>query len=178
MLPDRNWWVDIRHGLSLERILNNRLMLLDSLDQQILQILSADARMPYTEVARICNISGPAVHQRIARLERLDIIHKAQFELNVSKIGYKTCAFLGVVLNDLSFMEQVVEHMRQIPEIVECHYAIGKYAMFIKVYARDNKHLLHIILDKIAIIPGVLTTETFQVSLDEIFHRQLKPSED
>lgn len=153
-------------------------MLLDSLDKKILNILTPDARMPYSEVARLCNISGPAVHQRMARLEKLGIIHKAQFQLDVAKFGYKTCAFLGVVLNDLSFMEQVVNQMRQIPEVVECHYAIGKYAMFIKVYARDNKHLLHIILDKIAIIPGVLTTETFQVSLDEIFHRQLDPSID
>ena len=78
------------------------------------------------------------------------------------------------MLKDLSYVPNVIESMKQIPEIVECHYSTGKYAMFIKVYAKDNKDLLHIILDKIAEIPGVLTTETFQVSLDEIFSRQLK----
>jgi Lrp/AsnC family transcriptional regulator for asnA, asnC and gidA len=45
--------------------------------------------------------------------------------------------------------------------------------MFIKIYARDNRHLLRLILDKMAIIPGVANTETFQLSLEEIFRRQL-----
>jgi len=45
--------------------------------------------------------------------------------------------------------------------------------MFLKIYAKDNRHLLHIILEKLGTIEGVLTTETFQVSLDEIFKRQI-----
>jgi Lrp/AsnC family transcriptional regulator for asnA, asnC and gidA len=45
--------------------------------------------------------------------------------------------------------------------------------MLIKIYARDNRHLLRLILDKLAVIPGVANTETFQLSLEEIFRRQL-----
>jgi Lrp/AsnC family transcriptional regulator for asnA, asnC and gidA len=67
----------------------------------------------------------------------------------------------------------VVEDLKKIPEIVECHYATGKYSMFIKIYAKDNRHLLQIILEKLTLIPGVAHTETFQISLDEIFRRQL-----
>ena len=66
-----------------------------------------------------------------------------------------------------------VDALKQIPEVVECHYTTGKYAMFIKIYAKDNKHLLRIILEKLSVIPGVEGTETFQISLDEIFRRQL-----
>ena len=130
--------------------------------------------MPFLEVARECNVSGAAIHQRIQKLMNLGVIKGSEFIIDTYKIGYQTCAFLGVVLKDLSYVPNVIESMKQIPEIVECHYSTGKYAMFIKVYAKDNKDLLHIILDKIAEIPGVLTTETFQVSLDEIFSRQLK----
>ena len=147
---------------------------LDELDKKILDLVSGNARKPYLEVARECNVSGAAIHQRMQKLENLGIIKGSEFVIDTYKIGYQTCAFLGVVLNDLGFVPDVIEQMKKIPEIVECHYATGKYAMFIKVYAKDNKDLLHIILDKIAKIPGVETTETFQVSLDEIFSRQLK----
>ena len=147
---------------------------LDELDRKILSLVAENARMPVLEVARECNVSGAAIHQRIQKLMNLGVIKGSEFIIDTYKIGYQTCAFLGVVLKDLSYVPNVIESMKQIPEIVECHYSTGKYAMFIKVYAKDNKDLLHIILDKIAEIPGVLTTETFQVSLDEIFSRQLK----
>ena len=45
--------------------------------------------------------------------------------------------------------------------------------MFVKIYAKDNRHLLHIILEHLTLIPGIAHTETFQISLDEIFRRQL-----
>ena len=147
---------------------------LDELDRKILSLVAENARMPFLEVARECNVSGAAIHQRIQKLMNLGVIKGSEFIIDTYKIGYQTCAFLGVVLKDLSYVPNVIESMKQIPEIVECHYSTGKYAMFIKVYAKDNKDLLHIILDKIAEIPGVLTTETFQGSLDEIFSRQLK----
>ena len=147
---------------------------LDGLDKKILSLVAENARMPFLEVARECNVSGAAIHQRIQKLMNLGVIKGSEFVIDTYKIGYQTCAFLGVVLKDLSYVPNVIESMKQIPEIVECHYSTGKYAMFIKVYAKDNKDLLHIILDKIAEIPGVLTTETFQVSLDEIFSRKLK----
>ena len=147
---------------------------LDELDRKILSLVAENARMPFLEVARECNVSGAAIHQRIQKLMNLGVIKGSEFIIDTYKIGYQTCAFLGVVLKDLSYVPNVIESMKQIPEIVECHYSTGKYAMFIKVYAKDNKDLLHIILDKIAEIPGVLTTETFQVSLDEIFSRQLR----
>jgi Lrp/AsnC family transcriptional regulator for asnA, asnC and gidA len=66
-----------------------------------------------------------------------------------------------------------VEDLKKIPEVVECHYATGKYSMFVKIYAKDNRHLLQIILERMTPIEGIAHTETFQISLDEVFRRQL-----
>lgn len=146
---------------------------LDKLDKKILELVSQNARIPFLEVARECNVSGAAIHQRVQKLMNMGVIKGSEFVIDTYKIGYQTCAFIGVVLKDLSYFKDVVERIKDIPEVVECHYATGKYAMFIKIYARDNRHLLQIILEHLGAIPGVLTTETFQVSLDEIFKRQL-----
>ena len=67
----------------------------------------------------------------------------------------------------------IADELKKIPEIVECHYSTGKYPLFVKIYARDNRHLLQILVDKITAIKGISHTETFQVSLDEVFNRQL-----
>jgi Lrp/AsnC family transcriptional regulator for asnA, asnC and gidA len=147
--------------------------IIDKLDKKILQLISQDARIPFLEVARECNVSGAAIHQRIQKLRTAGIIKGSEFVIDNYKVGFQTCAFVGVVLNDIKLFNDVVEQLKAIPELVECHYATGKYAMFVKIYAKDNRHLLHIILDKLTVIPGVAHTETFQISLDEIFSRQL-----
>jgi Lrp/AsnC family transcriptional regulator for asnA, asnC and gidA len=146
---------------------------LDKLDRKILELVAQNARIPFLEVARECNVSGAAIHQRMQKLMNIGVIKGSEFTIDTYKIGYQTCAFIGIVLKDLTVFRDVVERIKAIPEVVECHYATGKYAMFVKIYAKDNRHLLHIILEKLGSIDGVLSTETFQVSLDEIFKRQL-----
>lgn len=145
---------------------------IDRLDK-ILQLISKDARIPFLEVARECNVSGAAIHQRIQKLRNLGIIKGSEFVVDTYKIGYQTCAYIGIVLSDISKFQAVVTELKKVPEIVECHYATGKYSMFIKIYAKDNRHLLQIILEYLTTIDGVQHTETFQLSLDEIFNRQL-----
>ena len=136
---------------------------IDRLDKKILRLISQNARIPFLEVARECNVSGAAIHQRIQKLQQIGVIKGSEFIVDTYKIGYQTCAYIGITLKAI----------RAIPEVVECHYTTGRYAMFVKLYAKDNKHLLQIILDKLSVIEGVAHTETFQMSLDEIFHRQL-----
>jgi Lrp/AsnC family transcriptional regulator for asnA, asnC and gidA len=146
---------------------------IDRLDKKILQLISKDARIPFLEVARECNVSGAAIHQRIQKLRNLGVIKGSEFIIDTYKVGYQTCAYIGIVLSDLKKFNYVVDELKKVPEIVECHYATGKYSMFIKIYAKDNRHLLQIILENLATIDGVEHTETFQISLDEIFKRQL-----
>jgi Lrp/AsnC family transcriptional regulator for asnA, asnC and gidA len=146
---------------------------IDRLDKKILQLISQDARIPFLEVARACNVSGAAIHQRIQKLKNIGVIKGSEFIVDTYKIGYQTCAYIGIVLSDIKKFNSVVDQLKKIPEIVECHYATGKYSMFIKIYAQDNRHLLQIILEHLTLIDGVQHTETFQLSLDEIFKRQL-----
>lgn len=146
---------------------------IDRLDKKILNIISKDARVPFLEVARDCGVSGAAIHQRIQKLKNNGVIKRSEFVIDTYKIGYETCAYIGITLTNLKKLNPVVEALREIPEIVECHYATGKYSIFIKIYAKDNRRLLRLILDDIIPIDGVENTETFQLSLDELFNRQL-----
>ena len=63
----------------------------------------------------------------------------------------------------------MVEGLKKIPEIVECHYTTGRYDIFVKIYARNNDHLLDILQHKVQGL-GMARTETL-VSFKEVFKR-------
>ena len=144
---------------------------MDALDEQILKLIADNARIPFLEVARVCHVSGAAIHQRIQKLTRMGVLKGSQFVLNPEKIGYETCAYVGLFLKDPSDFDKVVEKLREIPEVVECHYTTGDYDMFIKIYARNNHHMLSIIHDKLQPL-GLQRTETI-ISFYEAINRQM-----
>lgn len=144
---------------------------LDQLDKKILKLISKDARIAFLEVARLCNVSGAAIHQRIQRLTNLGVITGSEFILNPSEVGYDTCAFVGIYLKQPSDFDRVLAQLEEIPEIVECHVTTGGYDMFIKLYGRNNAHLMEIIKDKIRPL-DLQRTETI-ISFNEAFKRQM-----
>ena len=144
---------------------------LDALDRKILKLISADARIPFLEVARACNVSGAAIHQRIQKLTSLGILKGSQFIIDPEKVGYETCAYVGLYLKDPSEFDAVVEKLKAIPEVTECHYTTGGYDMVIKIYSRNNHHLLNIIHDKLQPL-GLSRSETI-VSFNAVIDRQL-----
>lgn len=143
----------------------------DSLDRKILEMLTENARVPFLEIARECNVSGAAVHQRIHKLTASGVINGFESLINPSAMGYETCAYVGFFLNEPSSYETVVEQLRHIPEVVECHYTTGKYDLLVKLYARNNAHMLQIIRDNFQTI-GAGRTETL-ISFKEEFRRQV-----
>ena len=146
---------------------------LDNLDKKILNAVSKNARMPFLEVARECGVSGAAIHQRVQKLINIGVIKGSEFIVDTNKIGFETCAFIGISISDMTYHKGVIAALRSIPEIVECHITTGRNALLVKVYARNNYELGSLILDRIITIKGVTGTETMQISLDEIFRRQI-----
>ena len=144
---------------------------LDYLDKKIIRLIAEDARMPFLEVARVCNVSGAAIHQRIQKLSNQGVLKGSKFNIDPEKIGYETCAFIGINLKHPENFDEVVEKLKRIPEIVECHYTTGDYDMFMKIYALNNHHLLNIIHDNLQPL-GLSRSETI-ISFNSAFCRQL-----
>ena len=147
---------------------------LDTLDKRILTILTADARIPFLEVARQCGVSGAAIHQRVQKMHDDGIITGSQFNLNIRNMGYQTCAFVGIQVNltKESTHDDVFQKISEIPEIVECHHITGKYSLLVKIHTHNNEHLKKILVEKIQSILEITSTETF-ISLEEGFVRQI-----
>ncbi len=144
---------------------------LDKLDRKILGLIAEDARIPFLEVARSCNVSGAAIHQRIQKLTNLGILLGSQFLIDPEKIGYETCAYIGLYLKNPEDFDRVVEALKKIPEVVECHITTGDYDLFIKIFARNNHHMMDIIHDKLQ--PLGLSRSKSLISFKTVIDRQL-----
>ncbi|MFI3286283.1 MAG: Lrp/AsnC ligand binding domain-containing protein [Rikenellaceae bacterium] len=145
---------------------------LNDIDRKILKFLIKNARMPYLEIARECGISGAAIHQRIRKLEELDVIQGSRILVNPKALGFDVCAFIGITLKDPQFLLDTMEKIMSIPEIVESHFVTGDYNILAKIYCIDNEHMMRTLFDNLLSIPGVAKTQTF-ISLSENFQRQI-----
>lgn len=149
---------------------------IDNLDRKILNIIMKNARIPSKDVAAVCGVSRAAIHQRIQRLVEMNVITGSGYTVNPRSLGYNTCTYVGVKLEKGSLYREVVKQLELIPEVVECHFTTGPYSMLIKVYAKDNQHLMELLNDRIQHIPGVTETETL-ISLEQSLNRQIEINE-
>ena len=145
---------------------------IDNLDKKILGILSQNARIPFKDVAAECGVSRAAIHQRVQHLIEGGIITGSGFDVNPKSLGYSTCTYVGITLERGSMYKKVVAEFEKIPEIVECHFTTGPYTMLIKLYARDNAHLMELLNDCLQEIPGVIATETL-ISLRQSIRKEV-----
>mgnify|MGYP003062355870 CR=1 FL=1 len=138
---------------------------IDNLDRKILSIVMRNARIASKDVAIECGVSRAAIHQRIQRLIDMKVIIGSGYTVNPKSLGYTTCTYIGVTLERGAMYREVVPQIEKIPEVVECHFTTGSYSMLLKLYARDNEHLMELLNDRLQNIPGVTGTETL-ISLE------------
>ena len=151
----------------------NKKVLIDGLDKVILKALMTNARKSINEIAKTAGISGAAVHQRLKKLEKTNLISGSQLVINPNVLGYKTMAFIGIYLDKAIRNPEAVKKLEKIPEVIECHYTTGNWSILIKILCEDNQHLMNVLNHKIQTIEGVSRTETF-ISLDQQIKRQIQ----
>lgn len=145
---------------------------IDELDKKILEIITGNARIPFKDVAAVCDVSRAAIHQRVQRLIDMGVIVGSGYHVDPKMLGYDTCSYVGIILERGSMYKRVVEEVEKIPEVVECHFTTGPYTMLVKLYACNNAHLMELLNSKLQEIPGVISTETL-ISLEQSIHKEV-----
>lgn len=145
---------------------------LDELDLQILDLLIKDCRTPYLEIARICHVSGGTIHVRMKKMEDLGIIKGTRILINLPKLGYDVCCFVGIYVDKASSFQNVFDELNKIKEVVELHLTTGDYSVFAKVICKNISDLQDILLNKINPIQGIQRTDTI-ISLNQPIDRNI-----
>lgn len=145
---------------------------IDKLDRKILEVISQNARIPFRDVADQCDVSRAAIHQRVQRMVETHVITGSGYHVNPKVLGFSTSAYIGIKLERGSMYKNAIPEFEKIPEVTECHFTTGPYTLLVKLYARDNEHLMDLLNTKIQEIPGVVATETM-ISLSQGVKRKV-----
>ena len=153
-------------------LMKNDIVKLDGIDKKILKMLMENSRRPILEIAKNIGISGAAIHQRLRKLEKQNLIIGSSIKVNTKILGYTTMAFIGIFLDRATNNKTVVNQLKEIKEILECHYTTGNWSVLAKLICKDNEDLMQILTKKIQTIKGVARTETY-ISLEQQINRQI-----
>jgi len=136
-------------------------MELDSIDRKLLDLLQADAKLPYAKLGKRLGISSSGVHKRVKRLADAGVIKKLVAVVDPQLIGKKLKAFIGVSTAPGTCGE-VIAQLSKRPEVLEIHEVAGEHDLFIKLITDDTLKLNEL-LHEMDRIPGVSTTRTLIV---------------
>jgi len=146
---------------------------IDNTDIKILNILTQDAFVPFTEIAKKVHVAPGTVHVRMKKMEEAGIVKQPHLQIDLAAMGWDITAFIGVFLAKSESYYKVIRELQKIPEVLSCHYTTGTYSLFLKVQCRDTRHLRDVLSDRVQKIEGIARTETL-ISLEESFARELK----
>jgi Lrp/AsnC family leucine-responsive transcriptional regulator len=131
----------------------------DAIDRRLLDLLRGQARMPFAELARQVGLSAPAVHERVGKLEAAGVIRAYRADVPPETIGLGVTAFIGVVQDSNGDAEEVVEVLREMPEVESCYFMAGEESFLLKVRVTTIAELERILV-QLNRVPGVARTRT------------------
>ncbi|MEP3389914.1 MAG: Lrp/AsnC ligand binding domain-containing protein [Reichenbachiella sp.] len=144
----------------------------DETDKKILRRLGENARVPYSTLATELGISNTMVHQRVNKLRQSGVIKNATYVFEPKVLGYTTEAMTRIQVTNAKYVNSLIASLKEIPEIVECSNITGKYALIIKIFAKDNSHLRDVLYGRIHPLTGVEGTDT-TISFETAFQKNI-----
>lgn len=135
---------------------------MDELDIAILRELQDDGRLSNVELARRINLSPPATHARIKRLEEQGLIRQYVALLDPVKVGYDMVCFVSISLqlHQSEELEAMRRRISRMPEVLECFHVTGEFDYLLKVVVRNRQELQHFVVERITPMPGVARIHT------------------
>ena len=117
---------------------------LDSTDLRLLEELQDQARLSLAELGRRVGLSAPAVAERLARLERDEVILGYRATLNPRALGYTLSAVIRIRPAPRE-LHQVAQLAQATPEVVDCRRITGEDCYIMTAHVRSVEHLEELI---------------------------------
>jgi len=151
------------------RKVSSELSSLDAADLRILRILQQDGRITNQELARQAGLSPASCFDRVKRLRERGIILGYTALLDPHQLGSALMIFVEVLLDRTTddVFSAFAEHVRKVPQVLECHMVAGGFDYLLKVRVADMTAYRAFLGNILAAMPGVRETRTYAV-LEEV----------
>jgi Lrp/AsnC family transcriptional regulator, leucine-responsive regulatory protein len=132
---------------------------IDKIDAQLLMMLQEHGRISQHDLALGVGLSGPAVGERLRKLEDRGIIRHYSVVLDPKKLGRDITAFISVGISSSQYYEEFLRHATECSEVLECHSVTGQGSHLLKIRTMSTT-TLEALLAQIQSWPGVQWTTT------------------
>jgi Lrp/AsnC family leucine-responsive transcriptional regulator len=132
---------------------------MDGIDRRIVELLAENGRLSYAEMARQIGLSGPAVHERVGKLEAARVITGYQALVDPDAVGLGVTAFIGIVQSAESDTDGIATALGELPEVEGCHFVAGSESFLVQVRVPAISGLEQLIV-RLNRIAGVASTRT------------------
>ncbi|WP_343069570.1 Lrp/AsnC family transcriptional regulator [Geomicrobium halophilum] len=142
---------------------------LDDMDQRLLDVLQREAQLSNFELVRRVNLSPPATHARVKRLEAEGLIDRYVTIVNKDHLGFDLLCFIyvGMKAHQRKHIDFFQEAVVKMPEVLECHHVTGECDYILKVVLKNSKDLKNFVVENLSSLPSVTRIQT-SVSYGEI----------
>ena len=137
-------------------------MELDDTDRAILRALQADARTPFSQIARDIDMSSATVHDRVNRLQEAGVIEGYHAKVNPKAVGYGISAIVGLRVEQGREMD-TLERLADIDGVQEVHLTTGEWDVMMRVYAENADDLRELMFDRVARMDGFARSQTMVI---------------
>ena len=137
-------------------------MELDDTDREILRILQANARTPFSEIARQIDMSSATAHDRVRRLESEGVLEGYHAAVDPQAVGYGLSAFVGLRVEQ-GQAEDALERLGELDGVQEVHMTTGEWDVLMRVYAEDADALRELMFDHVANVDGFARSQTMVI---------------
>lgn len=141
----------------------NTPMNLDQRDHEILALVQRDAKMPQAEIGRRVGLATASVNERLRKLEHAGVIRRYGALVDPQAVGASLAAFVEISIEHPRFESALIEHLRAIDAVQECHHVTGDFSLMLKVRVRDMAALRELLLNQLNAREGVRQTRTIMV---------------
>jgi DNA-binding Lrp family transcriptional regulator len=131
---------------------------MDTLDQKLLALLRVDARTTTATLAKKLGVSRGTVANRIARLEKAEVIIGYTVRLRPEAQPQEIKAWVSIAVEG-DRTREVVKVLLGEPALTSLHDTNGRWDLLAEVHAASIAELSEV-LERIRKIKGIETTET------------------
>lgn len=130
------------------------------MDSEILRRLQRNARETWAALGQAVGVTGPAVAERVRKLEERGVIRGYTVLVDADAVGYPLLAFIEVTLERQEQRGALVAKVEALTEVQECHHIAGDFDYLMKVRTRGTLDLERLISDELKSVAGVRTRTT------------------
>jgi Lrp/AsnC family transcriptional regulator for asnA, asnC and gidA len=134
---------------------------LDTLDNEIIRLLTDNGRMPIGEMSKSLNVTAPTIRNRIKDLEKSGIF-KVSGLIDPDQHPQMVTAIVAMSIRSLGKMDQILEKIAGLPNVVWAGVSTGRYDIIAEVVCVEGKDELYRFTTKTILkIGNVVRSETF-----------------